>query len=81
MVLWWLYGGYVFQVVVKAEILNFWVKFDLEGLSLFLNYNSEHMNDTEQPWWQENIGSGHGLMQSGNAPWPGPMMTQVFVTI
>ena len=39
------------------------------------------MNDTEQPWWQDNIGSGHGVMQSGNAPWPGPMMTQVFVTI
>ena len=31
MVLWWLYGGYVFQVVVKAAILTFIVKFDLEG--------------------------------------------------
>ena len=31
MALWWLYGGYVFQVGVKQEILTFYVKFDLEG--------------------------------------------------
>ena len=31
MALWWLYGGYVFQVVVKPEILTFQVRFDLEG--------------------------------------------------
>ena len=29
--LWWLYGGYVFPVVVKRKILAFEVKFDLEG--------------------------------------------------
>ena len=28
---WWLYGGYVFPVVVKPENLTFSVKFDLEG--------------------------------------------------
>ena len=28
---WWLYGGYVFPVVVKLENLTFSVKFDLEG--------------------------------------------------
>ena len=32
MALWWLYGGYVFPVVVKPENLIFQVKFDLEGL-------------------------------------------------
>ena len=31
MALWWLYGGYVFQVVVKLEILTFQVRFDLDG--------------------------------------------------
>ena len=31
MVFWWLNGGYVFQVVVKPEILTFEVKFHLEG--------------------------------------------------
>ena len=31
MALWWLCGGYVFQVVVKPEILIFKIKFDLEG--------------------------------------------------
>ena len=28
---WWLYGGYVFPVVVKLENLTFQLKFDLEG--------------------------------------------------
>ena len=28
---WWLYGGYVFPVVMKPENLTFQVKFDLEG--------------------------------------------------
>ena len=31
MALWWLYGGYVFPVVVRPENLTFQVKFDLEG--------------------------------------------------
>ena len=31
MALWWLYGGYVFQVVVKPVILTIKVQFDLEG--------------------------------------------------
>ena len=28
---WWLYGGYVFPVVVKPENWTFSVKFDFEG--------------------------------------------------
>ena len=31
MALWWLYGGYVFPVVVTPENSTFYVKFDLEG--------------------------------------------------
>ena len=31
MALWWLYGGYVFQIVVKLKILTFYIRFDLEG--------------------------------------------------
>ena len=31
MAIWWLYGGYVFPVVVKPENLTFQVKFDVEG--------------------------------------------------
>ena len=30
MVIWWLYGGYVFPVVVKPENFTFKVKFDIE---------------------------------------------------
>ena len=29
--LWWLYGGYVFPVVVRPENSTFQIKFDLEG--------------------------------------------------
>ena len=31
MALWWLYGGYVFPVVVRPENSTFYIKFDLEG--------------------------------------------------
>ena len=27
------------------------------------------------------IGSGHGLVSSGNKPLPGPMLTQIYATI
>ena len=30
---------------------------------------------------QVNIGSGNGLVLSGNKPLPGPMLIQIFVTI
>ena len=32
-------------------------------------------------WWQVNIGSGNGLVPSGNKPLPEPMLTQTYVAI
>ena len=32
-------------------------------------------------WWSVNIGSGNGLVTSGNKPLPEPMLTQIFVAI
>ena len=32
-------------------------------------------------WWQVNIGSGNGLVPSGNKPLPEPMLTQIYVAI
>ena len=32
-------------------------------------------------WWSVNIGSGNGLVPSGNKPLPEPMLTQISVTI
>ena len=37
------------------------------------------MNVTGLHWWPVNIGSGNGLLPSGNKPLPEPMVTQIFV--
>ena len=39
------------------------------------------MNDTGLHWWSINIGSGNGLVPSGNKPLPEPMLTQISVVI
>ena len=36
---------------------------------------------TRPHWWTVNIGSGNGLVLSGNKRLPEPMLTQIFVTI
>ena len=36
------------------------------------------MNAT-RPYWYVNIGSGNGLVLSGNKPLPEPMLTQIYV--
>ena len=35
------------------------------------------MNATEPYWWQVNIGSGNGLVPSGNKPLPKPVLTKI----
>ena len=48
----------------------------------WLRYLSRHcpqMNATRPYWWQVNIGSGKGLVPSGNKPLPEPMLTQIYV--
>ena len=37
------------------------------------------MNVTGLHWWSVNIGSGDGLVPSGNKPLPEPMLTQIYV--
>ena len=37
------------------------------------------MNATRPYWWKVNIGSGNGLVPSGNKPLPEPMLTQIYV--
>ena len=43
--------------------------------------NCFQMNATEPHWWEINIGSGNGLVPSGNKPLPKPMLTQIYVPI
>ena len=39
------------------------------------------MNVSGLHWWTINIGSGNGLVPSGNKPLPEPMLTQSYVAI
>ena len=39
-------------------------------------WNCPQMNITEPFWWSVSIGSGNGLVPSGNKPLPEPMLTQ-----
>ena len=47
----------------------------------YLPWNYPQMNVTGPFWWLVNIGSGNGLVLSGNKPLPEPMLTQIYVTI
>ena len=46
-----------------------------------LLWNSPNMNVTGLHWWSVNIGSGNGLVPSGNRSLSEPMLTQISVTI
>ena len=37
------------------------------------------VNATRPYWWLVNIGSGNGLVPSGNKPLSEPMLTQIYV--
>ena len=45
----------------------------------YLWWNCPQMNVTRPYWWWVNIGSGNGLVPSGNKPLPEPMLTQIYV--
>ena len=47
----------------------------------YLIWNWPQMNATKPHWWLVNIGSGNGLMSSGNKPLPEPTLTQICVVI
>ena len=40
-------------------------------------WNWVQMNATKPQWWLVTIGSGNGLMPSGNKPLPEPVLTQI----
>ena len=46
---------------------------------LYLLWNCHNMNVTGLHWWSVNIGSGNGLVLSGNKPLHEPMLTQISV--
>ena len=46
-----------------------------------ISWNSPNVDVTGLHSWSVNIGSGNGLVPSGNKPLPEPMLTQISVTI
>ena len=44
-------------------------------------WNCPQVNATRPHWQLLNIGSGNGLVPSGNKPLPEPMLIQIYVTI
>ena len=59
---------------------NFPIDFSDWWLRHFL-WSCPNMNVTGLHWWSVNIGSGNGLVLSGNKPLPEPMLTQISVVI
>ena len=59
-----------FRHVIFKQILVI----DGWGISCEIALN---MNDTGRQWGLVNIGSGNGLVPSGNKPLPEPMLTQM----
>ena len=43
-----------------------------------ISSNSSKMNATRPHWWSVNLGSGNGLVPSGNKPLPEPMLTKFY---
>ena len=63
------------------EILNMY-NFQMDFSDWWLRHllwNCPNMNVTGLHWWSVNIGSGNGLVPSGNKPVPEPMLTQIYV--
>ena len=56
---------------------NFQAKFRDRWLRHLL-WNCPNMKVTGLHWWSVNVGSGNGLVPSGNKPLPEPMLTQTF---
>ena len=42
-------------------------------------WNCPHVNATKYHLWWANIGSGHGLVPSGNKPLPEPMLNELYM--
>ena len=49
------------------------------GISIGIELSSEVCKSTQ--WWWVNIGSGNGLVPSGNKPLPKPMQSKIIVAI
>ena len=63
------------------QSIIFKLKIQTTGLHGHLLRNWSHVNTTEPYWGEVNIGSGNGLVTSGNKPLLEPLLTKIYVTI
>ena len=77
--------GDVFNSLAPGKFeWSFWCNFQIDfsdGWLRHLLWNCPNMTVTGCHWWSVNIGTGSGLVPSGNKPLPEPMLTQIFVCI
>ena len=64
----------MFTKYLQSQICKFQTHFDDEYLKYFL-WNCYQVNATIPHWSLVNIGSGNGLVPSGNKPLPEPVLT------
>ena len=69
----WPLGNFnkILNMQFKTDFNDWWLRHPL--------WNCPNMNVTELYWCSVNIGSGNGLVPSGNKPLSGPMLTQIYV--
>ena len=65
----WKFEYVIFEWIFVIDDWGFSCEITLVWMSLGLH------------WWSVNIGSGNGLVPSGNKPLPEPMLTQISVAI
>ena len=58
---------------VRVKVLIFTLISRVGIVYIFVKFPS--VNAMRHPWWLVNIGSGNGLVPSGNKPLPAPMLT------
>ena len=75
-----------FRCNFQTDFCNWWFRHNFQTAFSdwwlrHLLWNCPNMNVTGLCWWSVNIGSGNGLVPSGNKPLPEPMLTQISVAI
>ena len=68
------------DMIIWSGISNFQTNIKGRYLGHFL-WNCPQVKATRPFWWLINIGSGNGLMPSGNKPLPEPMLSLMSATI
>ena len=68
------------EIWTQSQISKFRTHFNAKYLKYFL-WNCHQVKAKTPHWSLVNIGSGNGLVPSGNKPLPEPMLTKIYVAI